>query len=184
MLIALLAVLGVDLSVIVGLLVVVLGRRRWARRRPGAFGGAVRVASGESAGFGSRWRRGYGRWVRDVLVWQKTPFLFRNELVPVDRLEAVRVARDGEVKRLGDKPAVIEVAADDAVVQIAAHGEHRDLALGPFRDRADENAASGVGAERDRPRSTESERRLATAARATARGCHEQGMSRDDSGLR
>jgi hypothetical protein len=32
------------------------------------------------------WRRGYGRWVRDVLVWTKAPLMFRNELVAVDGL--------------------------------------------------------------------------------------------------
>ena len=39
MLIALLAVLGVDLIVIVVLLAVVLLRRRWVSRQPGAFKG-------------------------------------------------------------------------------------------------------------------------------------------------
>ena len=37
MVIALLAVLGVDLIVIVAFLVVVLSRRRWVSRQPGAF---------------------------------------------------------------------------------------------------------------------------------------------------
>lgn len=47
MLIALLAVLGVDLSVIVALMAVVLARKRWVSRRPGAFKGAIRVIEGE-----------------------------------------------------------------------------------------------------------------------------------------
>ena len=81
MVIALLAVLGVDLIVIVAFLAVVLSRRRWVSRQPGAFKGAVRVVHGEVSGLGPKWRRGSGRWVRDVLVWIKAPALFRNELV-------------------------------------------------------------------------------------------------------
>jgi hypothetical protein len=144
MLIALLAVLGVDLGVVLALLLVVLGRRRWVNTRPGVFAGAIRVSAGEHDGVGSKWRRGYGRWVRDVLVWTKKPFLFRNELVAVDRLEAVRVAHDGEIKRMGDAPAVIELMADDAVIQIAVHGKDQELALGPYRDRG-VRATSGAG---------------------------------------
>ncbi len=33
---------------------------------------------------GMRWMRGYGRWVREILVWTKAPLLFRNELVVAD----------------------------------------------------------------------------------------------------
>ena len=81
MLIALLALLGVDLIVIVVLLAGVLSRKRWITRQPGAFRGAVRVVDGEVPGLGVKWKRGYGRWVKDILVWTKAPFLFRNELV-------------------------------------------------------------------------------------------------------
>lgn len=144
MLIALLAVIGVDLAVVVVLLIGVLARRRWIKRRPGVFAGAIRVASGEQGGLGSKWRRGYGRWVREVFVWTKKPFLFRNELVPVDRLEEVRAAREGEVKRLGEEPVVIELAADGAVIQVAAPAKHQDLALGPYRDRAARVELSGL----------------------------------------
>jgi hypothetical protein len=80
MLIALLAVLGVNLIVIVVLLGFVLSRKRWGR--------------------------GYGRWVRDVLVWTKGPFFFRNELVAVDGLDQQRPAGAHEIKRLGDHPIV------------------------------------------------------------------------------
>ena len=68
MVIALLAVLGVDLVVIVVVLGTVLARRRWVKRQPGVFAGAIRVKSGDLEGLGSSWKRGYGRWVHDVLV--------------------------------------------------------------------------------------------------------------------
>ena len=86
MLIALLAVLGVDLIVIVVLLGIMLTRRRWVSHLPGAFKGAIRVVDGQVSGLGPKWKRGYGRWVRYVLVWTKAPLLVRNELVAVDGL--------------------------------------------------------------------------------------------------
>ena len=64
----LLAVLGVDLIMIVVLLGVMLTRRRWVSHQPGALKGAIRVVDGEVPGLGPKWKRGYGRWVRDVLV--------------------------------------------------------------------------------------------------------------------
>jgi hypothetical protein len=132
MLIALLAVLGVDLIVIVVLLASVISRKRWIKHRPGAFKGAIRVADGEVEGLGARWKRGYGHWVREVLVWTKAPFLFRNELVPGDGLAGERPAGPDEVKRLGGAPVVIELATGPAMVEIAASGEQRDLLRGPY----------------------------------------------------
>jgi hypothetical protein len=70
----------------------------------------IRVSSSELDGFRSKWGRGYGHWVRDVLVWTKAPFLFRNELVVADGLDQQRPARPDEVKRLGDHPVVIRSA--------------------------------------------------------------------------
>lgn len=130
MLIALLAVLGVDLIVIVAFAVIVLGRRRWLKGRSGAFPGAVRVSSGEVHGLSSKWKRGFGRWVRDVLVWSKAPFLFRNELIPVDQVSGERLPQPGEVRRLGDNPVVIEFASGANKIEIAARGEHRTLVTG------------------------------------------------------
>ena len=86
MVIALLAVLGVELIVIVALLVFILGRKRWVTHQPGAFRGAIRVVNGDIDGVGAKWSPGYGHWVRDVLVWTKAPFLFRNQLLAADGL--------------------------------------------------------------------------------------------------
>jgi hypothetical protein len=74
MLIAPFAVLGVDLVVIVVLVAVVLARKRWVSDEPGAFRGAIRITGGEVPGLGTRWMRGYGRWVREILVCTKAPF--------------------------------------------------------------------------------------------------------------
>ena len=145
MVIALLAVLGVDLIVLVAFAAFVFSRKRWVKRQPGAFHGAIRVAGGEVAGLRPKWSRGYGRWVREVLVWTKGPFLFRNELVPTDRLDEERPARTGEVKRLGDHPGVIRVTAEGATVEVAAKAEDTELLLGPYRELA---YATAAGTER------------------------------------
>jgi hypothetical protein len=111
----------------------VFSRKRWVRHQPGAFRGVIRVADGEIDGFGSKWHRGYGRWVRDVLVWTKAPFLFRNELVAADGLDGQRPAHPDEVKHLGDHPVVIRIRAGGATVEVAASGKDRALLLGPYR---------------------------------------------------
>jgi Protein of unknown function (DUF2550) len=130
MLIALLMVLGVDLIVIVLFAAIVLGRRRWLKRQPGQFMGALRVSSGEIERLPSTWKRGSGRWVRDVLVWSKAPLLFRDVLVPTDGISGERRMQAGEVKRLGDDPIVFEFVSDDARVEVAAGAGVRELVMG------------------------------------------------------
>ena len=132
-LIALLVILGVNLVVVVALLALVVTRRRWVGRQTGAFKGAIRVRAGQVDGLGPKWRKGYGRWVRDILVWTKGPFFFRNELVLADAAVA-RAAEPDEVKRLSEAPIVVELAVDGASVFVAAHAEDRELALGPYED--------------------------------------------------
>jgi hypothetical protein len=136
MLIALLALLGVNLIVLLVLGGSVLTRKRWIKRQPGAFRGTIRVTGEKIDGLNPKWRRGYGRWVRDVLVWTKGPLLFRNELVPADGLDEQRPARPDEVKRLGKHPFVIQVRTSRAIAEVAAHGEDRELLLGPYRTAA------------------------------------------------
>jgi hypothetical protein len=132
MIAAVLALLGVDLIVILVLLGIMLTRRRWVSHQPGAFKGAIRVVDGEVSGLRTKWQRGYGRWVREVLVWTKKPMLFRNELVAVDGLAGeARAAEPGEVKRVGSDPVIVPLAADGgARVEVAAAGDDRGRALG------------------------------------------------------
>ncbi|HET6519280.1 MAG TPA: hypothetical protein VFG47_05610 [Geminicoccaceae bacterium] len=137
MLIALLALLGVDLIVLVAFVAFVLTRKRWVKRQPGAFHGAIRVSDGEVDGLRAKWSRGYGRWVRDVLVWTKGPFLFRSELVAADGLDGRRRADPHEIKRL-DEPIVVRVKAGTATVDVAAESDDAELILGPYRPPAGE----------------------------------------------
>src|SRR5512133_326694 len=137
MLIALLALIGVDLITLVVLLAFVISRKRWVKRQPGAFPGAIRVAGGKVDGLKPKWRRGYGRWVHDVFVWTKGPFLFRNELVAADGLDEQRPAHKDEVKRLGDHPTVMRIRTGAATVEVAAHSDDSELLLGPYRPHAE-----------------------------------------------
>jgi len=131
--IALLAMLGVSLGAILVFVGFVVGRKRWVKRQPGAFQGAIRLADGELEGIAPKWRRGYGHWVRDVLVWAKGPFLYRNELLPADGVDGQRAAAAGEVKRLGDNPTVTRVKIAGAVVEVGTHAEDAERLLAPFR---------------------------------------------------
>jgi hypothetical protein len=132
MLIALLAVLGVNLIVLVLLLGSVLSRKRWVSQQSGAFHGAIRLTEGKFEHIAPKWRRGYGRWVRDVFVWTKGPFLFRNELLPVDGVGDQHTAAPGEIKRLGDDPTVVRLKLRGASVEVAT-GDDTERLLGPFR---------------------------------------------------
>ena len=126
----LIAVLGVDLIVIVIIAAIVLGRRRWLKRQTGEFFGAVRVSRGDVHGLKSTWKRGSGRWVRDVLVWSKGPFLYAiTWCLSTASRECGRLA-PGEVKRLGDGPVVIGFASGDDMIEVAARVENRALVAG------------------------------------------------------
>jgi hypothetical protein len=59
MVIALLAVLGVDVIVLVAFAAFVFSRKRWVKRQPGAFHGVIRVPTG-----GRRSSREMGPWLR------------------------------------------------------------------------------------------------------------------------
>jgi hypothetical protein len=135
-LIALLVALGVDLIVIVGFAAVILARRRWVKRQPGAFAGAIRVIGGDVDGLSPKWRRGSGRWVRDVLVWSKAPLMFRNALMPVNRVSGEHPAPPGELKRLGDKPVVTEIVCETANIEVATRAEDGALVIGAWSTRS------------------------------------------------
>ena len=132
MLIALLIVLGVDLIVVVAFAASVSGRRRWLKQQPGEFAGAIRVSGGDVDGLSRKWKRGSGRWVRDVFVWTRAPLLVRNELIPVDRLCGEHPAHADGLKRLGDQPVVIEFASGSAKIEVAGRAEHHALVTGPM----------------------------------------------------
>jgi hypothetical protein len=128
-LIALLALLGVNLALLACIVLAVLGRRRWVRSQSGSFAGVGHAISGDPGGMGSRPRRGYGRWVHDVLVWTPAP-LFVSRLAPIDRVGTH--APEKHVRRLGEDPVVVTFDSGDTRFEITTRSEDRDRALGPF----------------------------------------------------
>jgi hypothetical protein len=85
-------------------------------------------------GDGMRWMRGHGRWVREILVWTKAPFVFRNELVVADAAAgAARAAKPGEVGRVGKHAAIVVLAVGSTTrVEVAASADGCGRAGGPF----------------------------------------------------
>jgi hypothetical protein len=130
-LIALLAVLGVDLITIVVFVAAVLARREWLSHQPGAFRGIATVTDGKVRHLGSRARRGYGRWVRDVLVWTPGPLFLRNALAPFDRSDGTKEP-DGRVRRLGKEPRVVQLSGDGVHVEITVRAADAGLVTVPF----------------------------------------------------
>ena len=90
------------------------------------------MSSGNVDGLSRKWKRGSGRWVRDVLVWTRAPLMVRNELVPVDRLCGEHPGHADGLKRLGDKPVVNEFASGSATIEVAGRAEHHALVTGPM----------------------------------------------------
>jgi hypothetical protein len=81
----------------------------------------------------TRWRRGCGRWVREILIWTKAPLLFRNELVVADAAAgAARAAKPGEVRGVGKHAAMVALAGGGARIEVAASADGRERAAGPF----------------------------------------------------
>ena len=134
MMTAFVILLLVDLAAVIVLSAVYLRRRRCVTGRRGAFKGKLRVVEGELPGLSTRWRTGYGHWVRDVLVWDMTPFLLRTKLIPVDGTDVSGIhGANGSVSRLGRHPIVTPLISDHhSRLELATSEEDRDLVLGPF----------------------------------------------------
>ena len=128
--IALLVVLGVDIVVVLALVLLVIGHNRQLNKQPGEFAGAIRVSSGEISGLRSKWTRGSGRWVHDVLVWNGAPLKLRCTVIGSDEIARTRDADAGEVKRLGKHPIVAQLVAGGAVVDVAADAGDHDRLIG------------------------------------------------------
>src|SRR5262245_45555672 len=124
----------VDLAAVIALTAVYMRRRRCVTGRRGAFKAKLRVVEGEVPGLSPEWKTGYGHWVRDVLVWDAAPFLWRTKLIPVDGTDVSGIhGANGSVSRLGRHPIVTPLISDyHSRLELATSEEDRDLVLGPF----------------------------------------------------
>jgi hypothetical protein len=134
MMTAFVILLLVDLAAVIVLAVAYIRRRRCVTGRRGAFKGKLRVVEGEQPGLTASWKTGYGHWVRDVLVWDTAPFLWRTKAIPVDGTDVSGIrGANGSVVRLGRHPIVTPLLADHhSRLELATSEEDRDLVLGPF----------------------------------------------------
>ena len=126
------ALIVIGIVVLVG---VVLARGRRVSRQPGAFRGVIWVTGGEVPGLRMKWRRGYGRWVREIPVWTTAPLLFRDELVVADAAAgAARAADPGEMRCLGREHAAIVALATGGGARsgVAVSADGRERASGLF----------------------------------------------------
>jgi hypothetical protein len=128
MLIALLAVLGVDLIVIVVLIACLTGRRRWVKRQDGAFRGTIRAESGQLDGLGAKWRRGYGQ-------GPQRPRLDQSTAAPQQPDHGRRRRGRGARRESGAGQAPWRRAGrgdsgiSGATAEVATRREHRELLL-------------------------------------------------------
>jgi hypothetical protein len=131
MIIALLAILGVSLWVILAFVALMIARRRWLTVQPGAFRCATRAINGDVPRVGGRrWRRGWGRRAQDVLVWDPMPTLVGSSMLQLADVEHSRPAASGEIRRMGDAPLVVEIALQSgARLAVAVRDEDAARAL-------------------------------------------------------
>jgi hypothetical protein len=131
MVIALLIALGVSLWVVLALVALMVLRRRWLKRQPGAFPCAMRSVHGDTSRVGRRrWRRGWCRRSDDLLAWDPMPTLVGSSLLEVVDVGEPLAAEAGTIRRMGDRPVIVEIAlAGGDTVALALRAEHAALAL-------------------------------------------------------
>lgn len=142
----LLAVLGVPLWLVAGMVLGALYNRRRFTQAPETFRCKVRLVSGTGSSRKTTWGRmpGYARWVHDVLLVHQGLALVR--VLPIPVVEVVAGPDKGdpaEVKRLGPAPRVLLLRVDgDATVELAAGEQNERRMLGPFAGTAVPPAAN------------------------------------------
>lgn len=136
----LLAVLGVPLWLVAGMVLGALYSRHRYKQSPGVFRCKIRLVDGTAGSLKRTWSRmpAYGRWVHDVLLVNQGLALVRVLPVPVAAVVAGPDKADpAEVKRLGPAPMVVTLRVDgDATVALAAGEPDEPRMLGPFADTA------------------------------------------------
>ncbi len=134
---ALLAILGVPIWLVVGGLAASIWSRKQFRKTPGVFRAKVRLESGSFPGLSEKWPKvpSFALWIHDVLLLQRGLALIRTLPVPVASAEgSVQNAEPEAVKRLGENPLLFSYRLDNgAIIQMAAPGDERALACGPFQ---------------------------------------------------
>ena len=136
----LLAVLGVPLWLVAGMVLGALYSRHRFKQTPGVFRCKVRTITGTVGPLTPTWGRmtAYGRWVHDVLLVNQGLALVRVLPIPVAGVAAGPEKADpAEAKRLGATPMVLTLRVDGGGTVALAAGARDELRmLGPFADTA------------------------------------------------
>lgn len=111
---ALLAMLGVPIWLVVGLLIGILLRRRNFKKQPDVFPCVVRD---EGA---AKWPRAHSicRQIRDVFVVNDGAAYFRTEINAVDRVDQLEIGEDGP-KKLVDPAGRVLTLANGSRIEVA-----------------------------------------------------------------
>jgi hypothetical protein len=131
MLAVVLAVLGVPVWLVAGMLLAGVYSRRRYRQQPGVFACYVRVVDGVPGSLATTWGRrpSYGRWLHDVLLLSRGLALVRFLAIPVATRVAGPEPLDGTPLRgLGTSAVVFTLCTDDATtleVAVSAADMHR-----------------------------------------------------------
>jgi len=139
--VAILAMLGVPLWLLLGWLAGGLWHRHQINQLPGVFKLKARVVEGTYRHIDDKYSRTalYGLWAHDVLFVEKGLLLGRNLHFPAaEGVQSPQPADPDQVKHLGDHPITMRFRLDGgAVIEVAAPGEAQQEAQGPFFDESD-----------------------------------------------
>jgi hypothetical protein len=136
MLVAIGALLGIPLWILIGWLAAGLWHRHETNQLPGIFKTKIRVVSGNYRHTGAKFPLIAGRaiWAHDVLILEEGLLIPRTLHFKIE--EGVRPAQPADpelVKGLGDSPVTVLYQVDEgAVIEVAAQGEDAARAQGPF----------------------------------------------------
>ena len=141
---AILALLGVPLWLILGWLAAGIWHRRDLEKNlPGLFKLKVRVTEGEYRHLDGNFSRiaALGIWAHDILIIEKGLLMGRNlHFAIAEDIQPPQPADPEQVKGLGDQPVTMQFRLDNGTtIEIAAAGEEIAIAQGPFF--ADSNEA-------------------------------------------
>jgi hypothetical protein len=128
---AILAIIGVPIWLIVGILALAFWSRRHFQKAPGVFPCRVRevLGSGEEAAWGRP--VSHGRWVHDVLLLHSGLALIRYHALPVTSVEKPIASAEG-TRFKGDALSIQLRLDDGSLVEVAGPAEARQLLVGPF----------------------------------------------------
>lgn len=125
---ATLALLGIPIWFIAIVLIAAFRNRNKVRANPDVFD--YKLTKGD----GWKRKKGYARWVSDVLIYHAGIALIRTDAFQISTVRILDTT-DLPSKGLGDSPTGVEVTyADGETATFAVSAQNLDAALGPNKD--------------------------------------------------